>query len=425
MDKSNLVYNGDLSRQLDGWSGSDLVYDSTQNCLTLTGNLINKYLIPTSSSDTYKLTFDIKFNTKDSNSFYTALIPCDSDNKFIEVASIYRRSYGDVKTTLAKDLISGDTTATLVDGSLFPSNETYQCLGICDNIAWGYKRCSQYLQYTSRNANILTLKSTYSGKTIPAGTNVGVFFFGPMYFYPWSNNSSNLPTEWSTYSTTFKGGDSMRYSCQYFKFSTLGYLHNYSIRNIRIENLTQTQICEQSDVDAKVNKTGIVHFNDTRTRGRRIRYVKDSINGSTANSANHWVEIQTYNQVDENIAFNKPVNLYYNNNGSFSTGYRRGILTDGLNSTSPYDGGYGGEGHIILDLGFIEHVNSIKVWHYWGDHRTYYDHKMYVSEDGVNWDLVYSGQQQETANGIEVLLYPKEYSIQNNGNVYASSILET
>lgn len=206
----------------------------------------------------------------------------------------------------------------------------------------------------------------------------------------------------------------MRYSCQYFKFSTLGYSNNYSIKNIKIENTTSYQICNTPYIPPQIYKSGNIHalFNEC---GRKIRYIKDSINGSSANAGNHWVEIQAYNIVGENCAFNK-----YNWTSSNTTKVKT-CITDGNTATSPYN--EGGTFRIV-DLGFTEHINSIKIWHYWGDGRTYNDHVVSVSVDGTNWDTVYSGTHQESQNGFEIFLTPNKVSFQNTGFIDCSEIIE-
>ena len=90
------------------------------------------------------------------------------------------------------------------------------------------------------------------------------------------------------------------------------------------------------------------------------------------------------------------------NSGNWSTSaysnwvYSR--LTDGIKTTSPYiDGSTSTNGlavKITLDLEGLFYVSQIKVWHYFGDGRRYYDAIVEVSPDNVNW-ITYA----ETSSG--------------------------
>lgn len=414
MDYMNLVYNGDFTEGTRCWRGTDL--SVSNNTVTVTGDLYHSQTIPVSSNDTYRISLDIKFNTIVDPNFYISLRPLDSDKNLITSASSNRSSTSATatNTTLAKDLNNGDTIVELTDGTGWDTTHAYQRIGICDNIAWGYNRNSVNAVYASRDVNKITLKAAWTQGSFPAGTKVANFRSGSSYFYPIAFKVSDASTEWKSYSATFKGGNSMRYSCQYFIFSTLGYTNNYSIRNVWIENTTSIQTCDITDLTPQIYKSGNI-TGIVNERGRKIRYIKDSINGSTSNTANHWVEIQAYNNVGENIAFNK--NFWSSNN----TTKRKGYLTDGSTSTNPYDAG---GTYRIVDLGFVEQINSIKIWHYWYDGRTYYDNIVEVSSDGVHWDKVYSGEHMETQSGFEIPLYPKYASFFDYGFINCGELKE-
>lgn len=411
MDYNNIIYNGNFEDKRC-WSGSNLTV--ANNVLSVTGNLTHSQFIPVSSTDTYKLEFDIKFNTTVSTDFYIALQPFDNDKTAISVASTYKVASTD--TTLAKAIANGDTTITLTDGSKWDSSSTVQRIGVCNNLAWGYNRNTYSAPYASRSGNVITLKTAWAGGAYPVGTKVANFRDGGTYYYPINFSGSNISTDWKTYTVTFQGGDAMRYSCQYFKFSTLGYSNNYSIRNLRITNTTSYQLCDILDAP-QVFETGNVSavINEV---GRRIRYIKDSVNGSNANTSNHWVEIQAINHVGANTALNKSIWT------SQSSTKQKTLITDGNTKSDPYLGLSGTNQYVIVDLGFVEQINSLKIWHYWSDGRTYNDNVVSVSEDGVNWEVVYSGTHPETQSGFEIKLYPDKVSIQSFGMVDCSDIIE-
>lgn len=411
MDNTNLIYNADFTAGTECWSGTSLSVSG--NYLSVTGNLTHSLLVPVAPNDNYKISFDIKFNSLSSPNFYISIQPYDSDKKLVNIASINKVS--STNTTLAKELNNGDMAVTLTDGAKWDSSYQYQRIGICNNLAWGYNRNTYSLPYTSREENIITLKTAWSGGTFPAGTKVANFRDGSTYYYPFGSiNVTNTLTDWTHFEKTFKGGDYIRYGCQFFRFSTLGYSNNYSIRNLKIENVSNYQICDSPNITPQIYKNGNIYalFNCV---GRRIRYIKDSINGSTANTANHWVEIQAYNIVGSNFAFNKDIWTSSN-----STRLKT-LVTDGSTATSPYFSSYS---FVVVDLGFTELIHSIKVWHYWGDGRTYNDHTISVSVDGSHWDIVYSGKHPETSDGFEVKLFPDGARFLNTGIIECNDFIE-
>jgi len=134
---------------------------------------------------------------------------------------------------------------------------------------------------------------------------------------------------------------------------------------------------------------------------RKVRYIRDWLSGSTANTGNHWYEIQAYIESGVNVALSKTVT-------ASSGGQRLTYITDG-NTAGTYAYTTGGSSQWVqVDLGQVYEVNSLKVWHYHNDGRTYYKTKTEVSVDGVNWETVFdsqvSGQYQETSAGKEIKL---------------------
>lgn len=425
MDKFNLIYNGDLSKETDGFSAIDLVYDNTQNCISFCGNLQTAYSIPSSFTedvaDEYEISLEIKFNEiQAGKNLYVSLVPLDCNKNEIQMFSVCKHNHRGTETTLAKDLADGDTEAVLTNASAWNGSLSYQNLGICDNIAWDYDRSTKKFNYSSKNGNNIILSQPYSGETIPKGTKVAQFFDAETYFYPIYFTPNETNKEWKSYKATFIGGDNIRKFCRYFYFYIIGYSHRCSVRNMKIRNISSPQICEQSDIKTEMCKTGGVNTYTAKEYGRRIRYIRDSINGSTSNISNHWTEIEAFNHVGCNIAFNKPIKLGNN------TTWIKNRTTDGKVTWDDWRdySGITDTPYITVDLEFIEQITSIKVWHYHYDGHTYYDHVVEVSEDGINWDIVYSGEQQEKEDGIEIKLYPKNTSIMKNGSFHTKNITE-
>lgn len=114
---------------------------------------------------------------------------------------------------------------------------------------------------------------------------------------------------------------------------------------------------------------------DTKV-GCKMRYIKVGINGSSANNSNHWVEIQAFCYYGPdgtdysslgNVARGKTVT---GQNVSTTTNISR--VTDGTITNSNYfDGGAGSYRTVTVDLGQNYYVDTIMVWLYYGDGRTY------------------------------------------------------
>lgn len=419
----NLIYNGDFSHGTDSWSGSGIT--ASNGVVTLTGDLVQNnlnYLIPVSSNRRYKLTFDLKVNTKTSSSFYIALRPYDNNKQSIGI-HLTNKAISNAETTLAAQLKNGDTTVTLTSGTNWPTSRTYQRIGICNKLAWGYKRATYSQSYQSISENIITLKAAWVGGTWASGTKVAEFEDGSTYYYPWYTSSANLPTEWTTYTAEFNGGNSIRYSCQYFMFSTLGYSHNYSMRNIKIECISDEQQSNWEIYnDYQINKQGKIQANIFDETCPKIRYIKDWISGNTVNTSNHWNQFRVFNKVGQNIAWGK--DLKYGSGTSQTGTYVNSVATDGLINSSYISGSGGNNSWTMLDLGYLQEISKIHIWHYYPDSRTYYNNKTQVSVDGSNWYTVYAGQKLETIQGNQILLSNPLPMLMNNGVIKANQFYQ-
>jgi hypothetical protein len=138
-----------------------------------------------------------------------------------------------------------------------------------------------------------------------------------------------------------------------------------------------------------------------------VRYIRDWLNGSTDGNPNsHWVEIQAFDRISgTNVALNKTVSFIPGAVivGSASLVTNGDIATESyVYTTSP------AISYTQIDLGSALDLGSIKVWHYYGDSRTYNNTKTEVSTDGATWvtifDSTVSGQYAETAAGRSTAL---------------------
>jgi len=79
------------------------------------------------------------------------------------------------------------------------------------------------------------------------------------------------------------------------------------------------------------------------------------------------------------------------------------LLTDGITTSTPYYQQGTGLQSVTVDLGAVQLISSVKLWHYYADGRTYYATKTEISTDNTNWTTIYdsaiSGTYQETSTG--------------------------
>lgn len=79
------------------------------------------------------------------------------------------------------------------------------------------------------------------------------------------------------------------------------------------------------------------------------------------------------------------------------------LITDGVTASVPYYDGGAGPQSVTVDLGSVQNVSVVKVWHYYNDGRTYNATKTEVSTDNANWTTVFdsstSGTYAESASG--------------------------
>lgn len=82
-----------------------------------------------------------------------------------------------------------------------------------------------------------------------------------------------------------------------------------------------------------------------------------------------------------------------------------GVFTN-FDSYAQVNAGDGVAGWLQVDLGSVQAIDSVKVWHYCFDLRTYHETKVEVSADGVTWVTVFdsavSGEYVEQQTGHEV-----------------------
>lgn len=127
-----------------------------------------------------------------------------------------------------------------------------------------------------------------------------------------------------------------------------------------------------------------------------VRYVKDCLNGSTANTGNHWVELQAIvNGI--NVALGKTVT------GTGTLVNPTYIVNGDATAPGNYTEIAGGSLQCVtVDLGASYNLDEIAIWHYYADSRTYYSNITYVSSDNSTFTPVIYKQEAETPVGKRV-----------------------
>jgi hypothetical protein len=127
-----------------------------------------------------------------------------------------------------------------------------------------------------------------------------------------------------------------------------------------------------------------------------VRYVKDCINGSNANTGNHWVELKIIKD---------GINLAKGKTATGTTAISNpAYLTDDDVTTANYSSQSGGALQCVtIDLGQIYNLDEVAVWHYFADSRIYYNNITYVSSDNNTWvEALNTGNQAETGLGKKI-----------------------
>lgn len=166
------------------------------------------------------------------------------------------------------------------------------------------------------------------------------------------------------------------------------------IMDTDIQNNNSTTNSVEVNYDSKVKKNENLNG---------VQYIKDCINGNSINNENNWSEISVMVE-----GVNKAINKNIIANFSASN------ITDGNKSTyatSSKDD----EQCIILNLERPYNIDTISILH--KENVTYYDNKVYVSNDNKNYKLIRNNEEKESSTGIVINAYDEEQVMQV-GDVY-------
>ena len=135
------------------------------------------------------------------------------------------------------------------------------------------------------------------------------------------------------------------------------------------------------------------------TKIKGVRYIKDCINGSSANTSNHWTELQAISK-GTNVAKGKTVT----GTAVEHTSHPYSIIVDGkMDNGSEYGASSGISMQCItVDLEKEYDLEEIAVWHYYPDGRTYYNNSTQVAGENGIFRVLYSGNTIQTSNGNRI-----------------------
>jgi len=165
----------------------------------------------------------------------------------------------------------------------------------------------------------------------------------------------------------------------------------------------------QSGVNSTTGKAIITYIGEKPERVNtdldNIRYIKDCINGSSANTGNHWVELQA---IKDGVNLAKGI-IPTGTVAQTSTTYSYTKITDGdITSANYASTSSAGNQCITIDLEENYDLDEIAIWHYWADGRSYNENHISVSSDNNIYKIVLNNTDNlvsETSNGIRISAY--------------------
>ncbi|NGY84957.1 hypothetical protein F6Y03_31030 [Bacillus megaterium] len=168
-----------------------------------------------------------------------------------------------------------------------------------------------------------------------------------------------------------------------------------------VSNNTST-LTQQADLIAtKVTEDQVKEIGRRQER-LKVRYVRDTLNGSSKSSSNLWGEIKVMRQ-----GVNLAKGILPTSSTAPTGSYGLEVITDELTDKSCSIDGT--DVWVQIDLGQVyEDIEYFHVWHYDYDNGRAFNHKSQVSEDGVNWYTLFDsdkdGAVTEVSGGFKIII---------------------
>ena len=228
---------------------------------------ITSYYVPYDKNKKYKAIGWLKTITSQASStsyYYPSIMPYDFDNNLISWNNMM--STPTSNTTLAQDLKNGDTKVYITSTSNWPTgtaNKAYY-VGVFDDKSskgYSYETYTRHIyQFAANGDNLnniidttnktVTLKSAYSGTTIPAGTIVSCTCAGSTYIYPWSGIQYKNTADWIYKELIFDSGFDIRLKeasyIRFYPYTNNVYYYGLSLKDYTADAAKEAASAAQS-----------------------------------------------------------------------------------------------------------------------------------------------------------------------------------
>lgn len=155
-----------------------------------------------------------------------------------------------------------------------------------------------------------------------------------------------------------------------------------------------------------------------------VRYIKDCITGTSTSTYERWTEIQAFNSNGENVALNKAA-YYYNGSTTTAISYLTNSETAKISGTLSSGTG---EKCVIVDLGSIQSLEEIVIYHnFYSGETKYTKETVSVSTTSLTSGytviktLATSLVPVETTHGLRISARHLEGATVSSGNYYIQS----
>ena len=225
-------------------------------------------------------------------------------------------------------------------------------------------------------------------------TNSGVINSSKLYVPPLMYSELGISLEQKSYIEQTKNSITQVVEETYATKEQVDQVRSESIQTAtEIKDTVQVIGGELTEVSQKADQIEAIVGTKQNVVPTAIRYIRDWLGGNSVNDGNHYVECQVM-VGDTNIAKGLTPSAFDMNHESVSVS-NLNLYTDGNTASNSYITVAGSVWvYLQLDLGEVRRdVDTIRIWHYYSDNRTY-NHRLEVSSDGENWVELYNSQIQ-------------------------------
>lgn len=225
-------------------------------------------------------------------------------------------------------------------------------------------------------------------------TNSGIIDSSKLYVPPLMYNELGITLEQRSYIEQTKDSITQVVEETYATKEQVDQVRSESIQTAtEIKDTVQVIGGELTEVSQKADRIESLVGTKQNVVPTAIRYIRDWLGGNSVNTGNHFVECKVMSG-DDNVAEGLTAKAF-NENHTVITVSNIERYTDGNIASSSYVTVSGTAWvYIQIDLGEVRRdIDTINVWHYYSDSRTY-NHRLEVSSDGNSWVELYNSETQ-------------------------------